>query len=83
MGYCEKFQEQPFVFEILSDISEATFENLEKLGAKKIFAFDLEKIENGKNKINNVESVYEYEDSAIQFFRKKDLINKIEYLKTC
>ena len=50
-NYCEKFQEQPFVFEILSDISEATFENLEKLGAKKIFAFDLEKIENGKNKI--------------------------------
>jgi hypothetical protein len=32
-NYCEKFQEQPFVFEILSDISEATFENLEKLGA--------------------------------------------------
>ena len=79
-NYCEKFQEQPFVFEILSDINEATFENLEKLGAKKIFTFDLEKIENGKNKINNVESVYEYEDSAVQFFRKKDLINKIEYL---
>jgi hypothetical protein len=78
-NYFEKFQTQPFVFEIIADIGEITFENLLKIGARKIFTFDLEKSENGKNKINNIESCYEYEDVVIQFFRKKDLINKIEF----
>ena len=79
--YIEKFKQHPFVYEYGMPIKRASFENLQKLGAKEVFACDLEKFSNEEIVVNNMESCYEYEDCLIFFFRKESLLSKIDLMQ--
>lgn len=78
-NYVNKFQVQPNVWEIVVSIKKTSFKKLEKLGAKQTFFCNLEKLNNGKREVENIEVLYEYEDAMLHFYQKKNLLDKLEY----
>jgi energy-coupling factor transporter ATP-binding protein EcfA2 len=79
--YVEKYSAHPHIYEFSMPIKNSSFEKIEKLGAKRIFSFDLEKFKDNEQSIENMEACYEYEDILIFFYRRESFINRIEYLK--
>lgn len=78
--YVEKFQQHPYIYEYSNSIKNTTFENIEKLGAKKIYTSKLEKNTDDKTDVVETEICYEYEDALIFFYRKESLLSRMEYM---
>jgi hypothetical protein len=76
--YVEKLKVQPCVYEYGSPVKKSTFANLEKIGAKKVFSCDLEKIIEKNNVVNVMEICYEYENCLVFFYRKESIISRLE-----
>lgn len=78
--YVETYKSHPDVHEFNLPIKKATFKKIEKLGAKKVFFCDVERVLDGKEGVTRTEVCYQYEDALAFFYRRESLINRIEYL---
>jgi adenosyl cobinamide kinase/adenosyl cobinamide phosphate guanylyltransferase len=75
--YAERFSAQPSIYEIDSPVKDSTFENLDRIGAKRIFSCELERNSCGNKNVSSMEVCYEFEDSMIFFHRKLSLIDRL------
>ncbi len=79
-NYVDRHSEQPSVYEYQSPIKISTFDNLEKIGAKRTFLCEVEGRLSGKNLVSSTEVCYEYEDSMVLLYRKESLLRRMDYL---
>ena len=75
--YVERFSAQPSIHEFESSVKNSTFDNLDKMGAEKIFFYDLEKNSSDKKVVSSMEVCYEVDDAMIFFYKKMSVIDRI------
>lgn len=79
--YVEKFEAQPSVYEFSVPIKKSTIENLEKIGAKRVFECNSERLFSGELLVEGTEVCYELEDSLVYLFRRESLLSRLEYIQ--
>lgn len=79
--YVEKFEHQPNIYEFMVPLKKATIENLEKIGAKKLFDCSMERLSNDKLETSSTEACYEFKDAIIHLFRRESLLSRLEYIR--
>jgi len=78
--YVENYGSHPDAYEYSIPVKKTTFKKLEKMGAKRIFVFETEKLLEGKETITRMEACYQHEDALVFFYRRESLINRIDYM---
>jgi len=70
---------QPSVLEIRVPIKGQTINNLEKLGAKKFYTHNFEKLEKNKKTNTIAELCFEYKDAIISLSKKASILNNLDF----
>lgn len=78
--YVENFNEHPNVYDSSVPIKKPSFENLEKIGAKKVFVCESERLLEDVVSVNETELCYEYKDALVYLCRRDSLLNRLDYL---
>lgn len=79
--YVEKFGVQPDIFEFMVPVKKSTMENLDKIGAKKIFECSAERLASSKLADYDTEICYEMDDALVYLYRRESLLSRIEYIR--
>lgn len=79
--YVEKFACQPDIFDFAVPVKKSTVENLDKIGAKRIFECNAERLNSGKLVEYGVEVCYEMDDALVYLFRRESLLSRIDYIR--
>lgn len=78
--YVENYGSHPDAYEYNIPVKKTTFKKLEKMGAKRVFVFETEKLLEGKETVTRMEACYQHEDALVFFYRRESLINRIDYM---
>ena len=78
--YIESCGFHPDAYEYNIPVKKTTFKKLDKVGAKRVFIFEIEKLLEGKETATKMEVCYQYEDALVFFYRRESLINRIDYM---
>ena len=78
--YVEKFEAQPSIYEFSVPIKKSTIENLEKIGAKRVFECNSERLFSGDLVVDGTEFCYEFEDALVHLFRRESPLSRLEYM---
>jgi adenosyl cobinamide kinase/adenosyl cobinamide phosphate guanylyltransferase len=78
--YVEKFETQPSIYEFSVPIKKSTIENLDKIGAKRVFECSSERLFSGELIVDGTEICYEFEDALVYLFRRESLLSRLEYM---
>lgn len=78
--YVEKYEAQPSIYEFSVPVKKSTLENLEKIGAKRVFECSSERLFLGELTVDGTEACYEFEDALVYLFRKESLLSRLEYI---
>jgi hypothetical protein len=78
--YVEEYGAHPDAYEYNLPIKKTSLKKIEKMGAERIFACDVEKVVDSRDSVMRMEACYRYEDAIVLFYRRESLINRIEYL---
>ena len=70
---------QPCVLEIRIPIKPETIKNLEKLGAKRFYIHNFEKLEKNKKISTTAELCFEYKDAMISLSKKASILNNLDF----
>jgi hypothetical protein len=79
--YVEKFEVQPNVYEFSVPVKNSTLENLDKIGAKRTFECNSERLILNKLTVEGTEACYEFEDALVHLFRRESLLSRLEYVR--
>lgn len=78
--YVENFEDHPNIYEFMVPLKKVTIENLEKIGAKKLFDCSIDRLLNDKIAVSGSECCYEFKDALVHLFRKESLLSRLEYI---
>jgi len=70
---------QPSVLEIRIPIKGNSIKNIEKLGAKRFYIHNFERMEKNKKINTTAEMCFEYKDAIISFSKKASILNNLDF----